>query len=117
MGYEHYWGTTGVTIRLPVPDREPLTIAWLFPPDGSGWMALKYLTLGYGQWTFDQSPSSQEALTEYLRAVERLPGAQPVTTKALKGTGFTLPPDAIVSNEDAIRELFAKLMAKVSETT
>ena len=117
VGYEHYWGTTGVTIRLPVPDREPLTIAWLFPPDGSGWMALKYLTLGYGQWTFDQSPSSQEALTEYLRAVERLPGAQPVTTKALKGTGFTLPPDAIVSNEDAIRELFAKLMAKVSETT
>jgi len=117
VGYEHYWGTTGVTIRLPVPDREPLTIAWLFPPDGSGWMALKYLTLGYGQWTFDQSPSSQEALTEYLRAVERLPGAQPVTTKALKGAGFTLPPDAIVSNEDAIRELFAKLMAKVSETT
>jgi hypothetical protein len=116
MGYRLYWGTTGVSIQLPVPDRAPLTVAWLFPPDGSGWMALKNLTLGYGQWTFDQSKSSQAGLTSYLRGGASLPGAQPVTTKALRDTGFTFAPEAVVSNEKAISQLLGELMQTVNGT-
>ena len=41
-------GKRGLTIRLLTSDRrEPITIAWLFPPGVSGWMGLIDLTLGF----------------------------------------------------------------------
>jgi hypothetical protein len=42
LGLRFEWGTVGTSIRVPTPDRaEPLTIGWLFPSGGLGWMGLQ----------------------------------------------------------------------------
>ncbi len=42
------WGTVGTSIRVPTRDRaESLTIGWLFPGGGRGWMGLSDLNLGF----------------------------------------------------------------------
>lgn len=109
------WGASGVSIRLPTPDRaEPLTVAWFFPPEVPGWMGLKDLTLGVGTG-LDEVPSVRPALEVYLKEAEQLDGAQP--TNAAKLTAFHLPPAIVVALKANIIELVGELVRSAGETT
>src|SRR5262249_33726004 len=43
------WGTTGCSLRVAVPDRRPLSVGWIFPPDIPRRMRFTDLTLGWVQ--------------------------------------------------------------------
>jgi hypothetical protein len=52
LGLRSFWGTAGVSVRIPVPgSSNPVTIAWFFPPKKLGWMGLRATTLGYDPTT------------------------------------------------------------------
>lgn len=116
MGYELYWGTTGVAVKLPVPELPGVTVAWIFPPDGSGWYSLRNLTLGFGKWLYDDAGSAQGALDKYLIGVKGLPGALPVPGKGLKDVAFTFSRTEAVSNEPAYIDLLTALIKQVNES-
>lgn len=113
FGLRFEWGTVGVSIRLLTPDRaEPLTIAWLFPAGGIGWMGLSNLSLGYDPSSAEKTPSVHGALDAYMGAVERLDGASTVKAQWLRAREFG--PDAIRKNLHQIVEILAELVRSVS---
>jgi hypothetical protein len=47
-GLKVFWGTTGLSLRLPNPDGgAPASVAWVNPPGVQGWLGLSDLVLGY----------------------------------------------------------------------
>jgi len=114
LGFRFEWGTAGVSVRVPTPDRpEPLTIAWLFPPGRSGWCGLTDLNLGWDRWSANQNPSIQPVLDEYLESVQGLSGAESAKAKNLKGTVYHLSPDGATRNFNALREILAALVSGI----
>lgn len=112
LGLRLSWGTAGMSIRLPTPDRkEPLTIAWLFPPNVSGWMGLLDINLGFDPWSADQTPSAAPALEDYLEKVMALPDVEPVA-KGLRA--YHLKPEATVRSRHQIADILAELVRRVS---
>lgn len=76
------WGTLGVSIRVKLP-RGLTTIAWLYPPEGSGFRGLTGITLGYEERVFpDRVPSEFEA---YKQTASKLSDGSEVATKGIMG--------------------------------
>jgi len=116
LGYRFEWGTSGVSVRLPTPDRpEPLTVLWVFQPGRSGWMGLTDLNFGYDAWSADRAPSVRPALEQYLGAVRQLEGSDSVKAKNLRDTVATLTPACAIQHSAAIREILAGLISADSE--
>lgn len=116
LGYRLGWGSSGVSIRLPTPDRqEPLTVAWLFPPGVSGWMGLTDLTLGVDRGSSVNTPSAQPALEDYLAKAKGLPAVERVTAQNI--SAYHVPPDAAVRLKSQITELLAELARRVGESS
>ena len=110
------WGSSGVSIRLPTSDRpEPLTVAWLFPPDVSGWMGLTDLTLGIDPGSAAATPSVAAALEEYLETAGSLPATEPTSAASLKA--FHVQATAVVELKAEIIELLGELVRSAGETT
>ncbi|MCY3783042.1 MAG: hypothetical protein OXG79_04575 [Chloroflexi bacterium] len=60
------WGPSGVSIRGHCPAwTQSVSVAWLFPPDVSGWMGLQDITFGEG--ISDYHPELDERLRAILR--------------------------------------------------
>ncbi|MBI1885960.1 MAG: hypothetical protein HYS09_06570 [Chloroflexi bacterium] len=115
LGLRFEWGSAGLSIRVPTPDRpEPLTVAWIFPPGRSGWMGLRDLNMGWERWSADQNPSVQRVLEEYLEPIRALPGAESAKAKNLQGTVYHLSPENASRNFAQIREILASLVKGVS---
>jgi hypothetical protein len=116
LGLRFEWGTVGTSIRLPTTDRsEPLTIAWLFPSGGSGWMGLSNLNFGYDPSSAEKTPSVRAALDVYVDAVERLDGTTSVKPQWLRAR--ELPPHAVRKNLRQMVEILAELVRAVSATS
>lgn len=107
------WGSKGTSIRLSTPDRaEPLSIAWVFPPGGVGWMGLTDLTLGYDFESAKATPSVASALESYVGKVGTIPGAKPAKAKNVEG--WTLDPSILKSHLEGIVEAITQLVASVN---
>lgn len=112
LGFRFYWGTVGMSIRVPVPDMTgPLTIAWFFPPEKVGWMGLKDFTLGFDETSAVNAPAAQDALTEFVKAVEQLPDAEELTARHIKG--YHLSPAVLVAHKNRIVEILSRLIERV----
>lgn len=103
-----FWGTTGCSLRVRIPNRSPLSVGWLFPPGPQRWMGLTDVTLG---WYEDANglalpPGGHEALTAYRARVEALGGAPP---KSAAIRGRTFHPTAVMEHAeemvDAVRDV------------
>ena len=107
-------GKRGLTIRLPTSDRkEPLTIAWLFPPGISGWMGLLDLTLGFDSGSAAWTPSAAPALEDYLAKVAALPDVE--TAKPEWASAYHLDPDTTVRHCHKVTDILAELVRRVGE--
>jgi hypothetical protein len=103
------WGTKGVSIRLPTPDRsEPLTIAWVFPSGGVGWMGLSDVNLGYDPSSAAKTPSVSGALERFLGGVAALPGVESVKPTWLRA--YHVAPSVVVAQRNGIAEILASLV-------
>jgi hypothetical protein len=114
-GLTVYWGTTGCSLRVSVPDRRPLSVGWIFPPGPPRWMGLTDLTLGWYEDASgpDLSDSGRAALDDYSRRLSALPGASEAKPVVIRG--WTFAPAAVVDNatqlEEAVRSVVAALVA------
>lgn len=107
-------GKRGLTVRLPTSDRkEPLTIAWLFPPGISGWMGLLDLTLGYDSGSAVQTPSAASALEDYVAKVAALEGVEPA--KPEWASAYYLDPETIIRHRYQIADILAELVRREGE--
>lgn len=105
------WGTTGCSLRVPMSNRAPLSVGWIFPPGPPRWMGLKDVTLG---WYEDANGlslpnSALLALEQYADAVAELQGGVKPSSASIKG--LTFAPPAVISNGD---QLLAPVEAVVS---
>lgn len=113
-GLTVYWGTTGCSLRVTIPNRSPLSIGWIFPPGPPRWMGLTDLTLGWYEDAngIDLSGSGRAALDDYSRQLAALPGASEPKPAVIRGWNFA--PSAVVSNvvhlEEAVRSVVAALL-------
>ena len=103
-GLTVFWGTTGCSLRVAVPNRSPLSIGWVFPPGPPRWMGLTDLTLG---WYEDGSgivvsDSGTAALDSYLQELSTLGGSAKPRAAAIRGRTFT--PAAVVQHTDELEE-------------
>jgi hypothetical protein len=113
-GLTVFWGTTGCSLRVAVPNRSPLSVGWLFPPGPSRWMGLTDLTLG---WYEDAngvvvSDSGKAALDSYLETLSTFEGATKPRSASIRG--WTFPSAAVIANaaelEEAIRAVVGALL-------
>jgi len=112
LGLKLDWGTNGPSIRVQTPDRkEPLTIAWLYPPKVSGWNGLLDLSLGYDPNSAVATPSAQTALKNYVATVESLSGIEPVKPTRLRA--FHLKPEIVTNHQYTLAEIFAELVRQI----
>lgn len=106
-GLAFHWGPAGASIRLPTPDRdEPLSIAWLFPPD-RGWYGLRGFNMGVDPRSAEQTPSLASALDDYVSSVSRLSGIQSVKTKKLRA--FHLSSATVIRGQSQIVTILREL--------
>lgn len=109
-GLVFHWGPAGTSIRLLTPDRdEPLSIAWLFPPD-RGWYGLRGFNMGFDPQSAEQTPSLASALDDYVSSVERLSGIQSVKTKKLRA--FHLDPATTIRCQSQIVSIMRELVGR-----
>ena len=113
-GLKVFWGTTGCSLRVAVPDRRPLSIGWIFPPGPPRWLGLSDVTLGWYEYPngADVSEAGKAALDAYVQTLGSLAGSAKPNAAPIRGRTFT--PDAVVQNasqlEEAVRALVPALM-------
>ncbi|TDD59344.1 hypothetical protein E1263_15635 [Kribbella antibiotica] len=115
VGLRFDWGTKGASIRLPTQDRaEPLSIAWIFPPDSTGnWSGLSHLTLGYDKQSLASRPSVKTRIEQYGEDVHALPGGKSPRIKLI--VGATFDPSAVVAGETQLTALITETVASINE--
>ena len=107
------WGSVGVSLRLRLPDvTEPISIGWLYPPGAAGWSGLRDMTLGHDEWRARTDIPDTDALDAYVEAIRRLPGAQPVANKSVRG--HRLPPDTVLGEYTGITDALAELVKTIA---
>jgi hypothetical protein len=113
LGLRFEWGTVGGSIRVPTADRPtPLTIGWLFPSGGRGWMGLSDLTLGFDVKSAAEVPSLGDPIEAYIEEVARIPGARPVAVKNLRAYHFA--PAAVVEQRSRIIDTMANVVGRAN---
>lgn len=108
-----FWGTRGISIKVPTPDdAPPLSIAWVHPTGVTGWGGLSGLALGYDHNSAAQHPSMATSLESYVSSVKALPGAKLAGAKHLTAAVFDAVAEA--ANMDHIENLLTVIAADAS---
>lgn len=106
------WGTKGTSIRLLTPYKaEPVSIAWLFPSGGLGWMGLSDVTLGYDTSAISKVPELVKPTADYVEKVSTIP--QGVAAKPAPISGSTFAPSAVISEHLAIEGAISSLVDQI----
>lgn len=114
FGLRFEWGSQGTSIRVMVPDRkEPLSVAWVFPPGAAGWMGIRDIAFGYNTASAQSAASVHEALDSYVRTIGGLPGVSPIEAKAL--SGYRFKPRAFVTLQQQLLEALAELVEEIGQ--
>lgn len=112
LGMSHEVGSAGVSIRMRVPDRqEPVTVAWVYPPDVTGWMGLRGLNLGVDIATV-RHMTVKAHFDGYVDALRRLSGT-PMKRGNLRGVEIGPSELAVVEHE--AKDALGALAASVGE--
>jgi hypothetical protein len=111
MGLVVNIGSLGASLRLPLEGAtQPLTIAWLNPPEKVGWSGLKDLTLGFdSSSTANRLGHVPDVLASYVDRAGLLPGAVKVSGAHLKG--FQLPPETVIGDFEHVTQLISDAAA------
>ena len=110
------WGSVGTSIRVLIPGRaEPVTIAWLFPPNKQGWMGLRDLNLGFDPTSADRAPMARKFFDQYLDRIALLTGVEQVNSRWLRA--YTLTPEVTLDLKEQVIEVFATLVGQVNGET
>lgn len=114
-GLTVFWGTTGCSLRVPLPGRGPLSIGWVFPPGIPRWLGMTDVTLG---WYEDSSGLAVSdaviaALQAYRASVQALPGAS--TPKSQMIHGATFGAAAVVANRTSLSEAILNVVNALLE--
>lgn len=85
-----YWGTSGCSLRVAVPNRNAISIGWFFPPDQPGWLGLTDTTFG---WYEDVNglaltDEGKAVLNSYIATVRSFPGAGKPKPTSIQGWSF-----------------------------
>lgn len=114
LGMTHEVGAVGFSIRIAVADRsEPVSIAWVYPPEVRGWIGLTGLDLG----VYDplmQSLVQTQALEEYVDALEGMPDAPPIPRDTVRGV--QLSPEDLAVHQATVHEALESLANALAET-
>jgi hypothetical protein len=109
LGLSVFWGTSGISVRMPTPDGpELLSVAWIHPSGVVGWMGLTGMALGYDTGSASSHPTLKEPLNIYVSALQSLSGATPAKAKNIAAAVFG--PDAEAKHIAAIEERIASLV-------
>ena len=100
-------GDRAASLRVPIEAAsQPLTIAWLNPPETVGWMGLTDLTLGCDSAsTMHRLGEVPVVLTNYVERARSLPRATAVSKTHLEG--YQLPPETIIGEMERITRLIS----------
>jgi hypothetical protein len=103
-GVTVFWGTTGCSLRVPLPGRNPLSIGWVFPPGPPRWLGLTDVTLGWYQDSngLNVSETRQVGLEHYRATVGNLHGATTPSPTSIHGWSFS--PAHVMANQAALVE-------------
>ena len=94
-GLTIWWGTSGLSLRLPNSrGGPPASVGWFFPPAVAGWLGLSDLVLGYDPASPAFGPL-EESLVAFMSRVA-LVGGSPQHNGGLVAQHF--PPDMIISH-------------------
>ena len=112
LGYKVNWGTIGISIRVPVPDRSaPMSVCWINPPGEKGWGGMTDVTLGYDSSTLALAPSAESSIHAFREAVAKVDGASPGGFSGVLASNFD--PGATARQKDSIVELLAGLVSEI----
>ena len=110
------WGSQGMSIRIPVPNKaDGLSIGWLFPPGSWGWMGVNDVTLG-----FDRKSAMKYAeeilahLSSYSNEISRIPEAKKVSAANLEAFQFTS--ETFVKHRDDMVAAIRTLVEKITKS-
>lgn len=107
------WGAVGTSIRMPTVDRvEPVTIGWLFPGGGRGFMGMSDLNLGFHTTSAGRVPSLAPALDAYIAEVAAIAGTEQLAARNLRA--YHLAPRAVIDEWQRITEALANLVRRAN---
>jgi hypothetical protein len=116
VGLRFEWGTKGVSIRCPNSyRREPLTVAWLFPPGVSGWYGLTDVTAGYDASSAEQLKGADAVLNQYSIGLAAVPGGTQVAVGKVKAV--RLSADRFVAVRSQLEDLLESVFIRLNEGT
>lgn len=112
-GLTIFWGTTGCSLRVPLSNRSPLSIGWLFPPGPSRWMGLSDVTLG---WYEDAnglalSATGLEALHSYRAQLTATGAGQKPSSGSIQGLTFS--PAEVIHHAESLRQAVEAVVARL----
>ncbi|MBM6406103.1 hypothetical protein JQN72_17865 [Phycicoccus sp. CSK15P-2] len=112
-GLTIFWGTTGCSLRVPLSNRSPLSIGWLFPPGPPRWMGLSDVTLGWYEDANGLALSNQalHALEMYRADITAIGDGNPPSSGSIRG--LTFGPSAVVAHVEELREAVARVVAEL----
>jgi hypothetical protein len=106
----------GVSIRCPNSyRREPLAVAWLFPPGVSGWYGLTDVTAGYHASSAEQLKGADAVLNQYSIGLAAVPGGTQVAVGKVKAV--RLSADRFVAVRSQLEDLLESVFIRLNEGT
>jgi len=114
LDLKFYWGTQGMSIRIPIPEKaETLSIGWLYPPGSGGWLGTNDVSLGYDRETAKQRAQSVlPSLEIYSREISKIADAKKIQTARLEAYRF--PPEVFIRERDGLVSVLRKLVGDIA---
>lgn len=112
IGLRLEWGSAGVSIRsLSRFRRDPLSVAWIFPPGRSGWAGLRDLNLGVDPSSAKQLVGAEKTIDWYIETLTALPGVEAVTLANMRAV--RVPPANLPSLKASLEDILAQLSRRL----
>ena len=109
------WGSSGVSIRARCKLWPyPVTVAWLFPPEVSGWMGFRNVTLGAAIFTGYDPPPGEELSDTLVRWINQF--SDDKFAKRLSkdwGNFWEIDYASAVQNLDLLEDRLAKVLSEL----
>ena len=108
-----FWGTQGMSLRIPVDERpEPLSVGWIFPQGSYGWMGALDVSLGYDRETASKyTKAIIPDLEAYVNALTALGIGKKIPTARLEAFHFS--PSEFIETKDKIVAILGDLVTAI----
>lgn len=112
------WGKSGVTLRVQYSKRrEPLTVAWFYPPSkaGSEWMKTRKFTFGEGVTEYDDPNLGEDVrsvLKEWTHQFKEESFTEDVSSKGV--VAWSVSYEDIAGNIEVLEKRLAEVVSKLA---